>query len=130
MNTLLASCPDKPNCVSSQATRAEQAMPPLHFSGDHPQALEAVVTLLSSMPRVKLVERQANSLHFTFTSLVLRFVDDVEFAIAPDTQLLHFRSASRLGYSDLGANRKRMTMLCEQLCQQGIFTLAPAPQTS
>jgi len=35
------------------------------------------------------------------------FVDDVEFFF-PDTAVIHMRSASRVGYSDFGANRKRL----------------------
>jgi len=50
-------------------------------------------------------------IHAEFTSAVFRFVDDVEFQIDPDTRLVHFRSASRVGRSDLGVNRERMEAL-------------------
>jgi uncharacterized protein (DUF1499 family) len=43
-----------------------------------------------------------------FRSLMLGFVDDVEFMVDEPQQLIHFRSASRVGYSDLGVNRQRM----------------------
>jgi len=47
-------------------------------------------------------------LHVEFRSTLFRFVDDVEFVIDEPQGLIHIRSASRVGYSDLGANRKRM----------------------
>ena len=43
-----------------------------------------------------------------FRSGLFRFKDDVTFFVDTDDQELHFRSASRVGHSDLGANRKRM----------------------
>ena len=50
-------------------------------------------------------------LHYEFTSLLLRFVDDVEFLFDEATKTVHFRSASRTGYSDLGVNRRRMEQM-------------------
>ncbi len=47
-------------------------------------------------------------MHYEFTSFLLRFVDDVEFLFDDETKTIHFRSASRTGYGDLGANRRRM----------------------
>jgi uncharacterized protein (DUF1499 family) len=41
----------------------------------------------------------------------LRFVDDVEFLLVPAERVIHVRSASRVGYSDLGTNRKRVEAL-------------------
>jgi uncharacterized protein (DUF1499 family) len=55
-----------------------------------------------------LVEEDEAYLHYEFTSLVLRFVDDVEFLFDDESKTIHFRSASRTGYGDLGVNRKRM----------------------
>jgi uncharacterized protein (DUF1499 family) len=40
-------------------------------------------------------------------------VDDVEFLFDDDTTIVHFRSASRSGYSDMGVNRQRMTAIGE-----------------
>ena len=46
-------------------------------------------------------------MHAEFTSVIFRFVDDVEFLLDADSLSIHVRSASRVGYSDLGANRAR-----------------------
>ncbi|CAB1059228.1 hypothetical protein D1BOALGB6SA_3986 [Olavius sp. associated proteobacterium Delta 1] len=41
-------------------------------------------------------------------SLIFQFVDDVELLFSDEKNLIHVKSASRIGYSDLGANRKRV----------------------
>ena len=64
--------------------------------------------MIRSLPRTKLVEEDESYLHYEFTSLLFRFVDDVEFLFDDDTKTIHFRSASRTGYGDLGVNRARM----------------------
>jgi len=60
------------------------------------------------LPRTKLVQEDESFLHYEFTSLLLRFVDDVEFLFDDEAKAIHFRSASRTGYGDLGVNRARM----------------------
>jgi len=60
------------------------------------------------LPRTKLVEEDESYLHYEFTSLLLRFVDDVEFLFEDESKTIHFRSASRIGYGDIGVNRSRM----------------------
>ena len=59
----------------------------------------------------KTVTVEDNYLHFEFRSAFFGFVDDVEFLIDPEDHIIHFRSASRAGYSDLGVNRRRMEQL-------------------
>lgn len=90
-------------------------MPPLRFSGSAAQAIDRVAGLLAKMPRVRVVEQRENYLHAVFSSLIFRFRDDVEFLADEQSGLLHFRSASRLGYYDFGANRRRMERLTKQL---------------
>jgi len=65
------------------------------------------VQLLKTEKRVVLVTVEPAYIHATFTSRLFRFVDDVEFYF-PDEPVLHVRSASRVGYSDLGADRRRI----------------------
>lgn len=65
-------------------------------------------TTVAGLPRTKLIEEDDTYLHYECTSLFLRFVDDVEFVFDDEAKLIHFRSASRTGYGDLGVNRRRM----------------------
>ena len=64
--------------------------------------------IVSEMPRTQILEETSEYLRVQFTTQVLRFRDDVEFHIIGESKLVHIRSASRIGYSDFGANRARV----------------------
>ncbi|TKS59272.1 MAG: hypothetical protein EWM72_02284 [Nitrospira sp.] len=104
----LVPCPSSPNCVSTQAHDESHAIAPFRFRKSRVEAKEALKEVIHFLPRTKLVEENESYLHYEFTSLLLRFVDDVEFLFDDETKTVHFRSASRTGYGDLGVNRKRM----------------------
>ena len=104
----LPPCPSSPNCVSTHATDEGHAIAPIRYRKARAEAKEALKEAIRSLPRTTLVEEDEAYLHYEFTSLLLRFVDDVEFVFDDATKTLHFRSASRTGYGDLGVNRKRM----------------------
>lgn len=104
----LAACPDSPNCVSSQATESARQVQPLSFTGDASSAFERLRDALAQMPRATLVTATDDYLHAEFRTALLGFVDDVECVVDRPTKRIHIRSASRLGRSDFGANRKRV----------------------
>jgi uncharacterized protein (DUF1499 family) len=104
----LGLCPSSPNCVSTQAHDPGHAIAPFRYGKSRAEAKEALKDAIRSMPRTKLVEEDETYLHYEVTSLLFRFVDDVEFLFDDDTKTIHFRSASRTGYGDLGVNRTRM----------------------
>jgi len=111
-NGQLAECPDKPNCVSTQSTDDSKQMDPVGFSGSVDDAIEKLKSEINKLfPRARLISKQEYYLRYEFTSLIFRFVDDVEFWFDVDNKKIHFRSASRVGHSDLGVNRKRMTKI-------------------
>ena len=105
---LLATCPLSPNCVSTASDLPDHAIAPFRYKKSRAEAKEALKTIIRSLPRTKLVEEDETYLHYESTSLLLRFVDDVEFLFDDEAKTIHFRSASRTGYSDLGVNRRRM----------------------
>lgn len=107
----LEPCPETPNCVSTQAVRESQRMPPIPFNGDPSRAMELLVDVLEAQPRVAIESTGERSIVSVFTTRILRFKDDVVFFVDPDERAIHFRSASRVGRSDLGANRERMERL-------------------
>jgi uncharacterized protein (DUF1499 family) len=102
----LVDCPSSPNCVSSQAHDAGHAIEPLPLSGDPVGAMQRLKNVIQSMARTQVVESKTNYLYAEFTTPLMGFVDDVEFYC--DGKVIHVRSASRLGYSDLGVNRRRV----------------------
>lgn len=109
----LAPCPSTPNCVSSQSSDKEHAVEPLRYSTTPQDAMARLKTIIQGMPRTEIVTEKENYLHAEFTSVVFRFVDDVEFFLDDAAKLIHLRSASRLGKSDLGVNRKRIEAIRE-----------------
>lgn len=119
-NGQLKPCPSSPNCVSTQADTSndEHYMVPIDYEGPREEAKEKLMTVIDEMPRTKVITNQDNYMHVTFTTLIFRFVDDVEFYLPADQNAIHFRSASRLGYSDLGANRRRMNQVKEKFAKQ------------
>ena len=114
----LAPCPSSPNCVSTQAQDEGHAIAPFRYRKSRAEAKEALKEIVRSLPRTKLVEEDESYLHYEFTSLLLRFVDDVEFLFDDESKTIHFRSASRTGYGDLGVNRKRMEQVCALVAEK------------
>jgi uncharacterized protein (DUF1499 family) len=104
----LRPCPGSPNCVCSQAADAAHTIAPLQYSDDPSVAWKRLREVVGGLPRVHVVAEDEHYLHAEFTSALLRFVDDVEFLLDVPDRVIHVRSASRVGCSDLGANRKRI----------------------
>lgn len=98
----------KPNAVSTQTDLQDMKMSPLPFKGTLADSKFHLLRILQSLDRVKIVKEEGTYIHAIFTSKVFRFKDDVEFYFDEAAQVIHFRSASRVGYSDWGVNRKRM----------------------
>ena len=111
----LSECPGSPNCVSSMTKLEKFAMDPIPFPSaedSSANALNKVKQIIAAeFPRATLTEEDDNYLRYEVRTFVFRFVDDVEFLAVPQEKLIHFRSASRVGQSDLGANRKRMAKI-------------------
>jgi len=113
-NGQLLACPESPNCVSTQSdTDAKSYMAAWGYQGDQAATKSKLLAAINQMPGTEVVTDKGNYIHVEFTTKIMRFVDDVEFYLDDSSQKIHFRSASRLGHSDLGANSKRMTKLSE-----------------
>jgi len=103
----------KPNWVSTTAPRRD----PLHFIAPRPCATDPIPGLLVCLERGKyqVVAATGRYIHATQSSARFGFVDDIEFLYEPGAGLLHGRSASRVGYSDFGVNRRRLETLFQEL---------------
>jgi len=104
----LAPCPSSPNCVSSLADDDTHRIAPLPLSGAAASAIGRIEGIVRSLPRSSVILATENYLHAEFRSAVFRFVDDVEFLVDESAGVIQIRSASRVGTSDLGVNRKRI----------------------
>ena len=107
----LVPCPKSPNCVASRAEGAEHRVEPLMLIGDPAQAIERLGSIIDALPGGRVVEATPPYLRAEFRSRLFRFVDDVELLVDPEAARIEIRSASRVGHSDLGVNRKRVEVI-------------------
>lgn len=103
----LLPCPSTPNCICSEYPVQNGFVEPLCFTGHPDESWQRVRNTLIAMGG-EITEENEHYLHAVFTSRFFRFVDDVELRLDDSGSVIHFRSASRTGYSDLGVNRKRV----------------------
>ena len=105
--TSLTPCPDSPNCVCSDDPRDSHNITPLKFNGDPPTALTKIKSILEELggSQVKATDQYV---WFEFRTPLVGFTDDVECRLNSQANQIEIRSASRVGHSDLGANRKRV----------------------
>jgi uncharacterized protein (DUF1499 family) len=103
----LKACPGSPNCVSSQSRDAEHSIAPIATT--NPKAtLDRIAALIKADDSAKIITCADDYINAEYTSALMGFVDDVEFWANADADQIEVRSASRLGESDLGVNRKRI----------------------
>ena len=111
----LPPCPDTPNCVSTETARESQRVPTVPFTDAPQAALARAKAALLAEPRTMVTSERDGYLHAECTSFVFRFVDDVDIVVDPVAHVVRFRSASRVGRSDLGVNRKRIARIAARL---------------
>lgn len=113
----LKPCPNSPNCVSSMAPNGKHHIAPIAYSGDRQTVWKALVKILESFKRTRLIVRQKDYIHAEFASALFGFVDDVEFRFSEDKPIIDVRSASRAGYYDFGVNRRRIEEIRKRLAK-------------
>ncbi|NJK59823.1 MAG: DUF1499 domain-containing protein [Oscillatoriales cyanobacterium SM2_1_8] len=107
----LAPCPTTPNCVVSSATADPvHFIAPIAYTGDRQTAQADLLKILGVVPRTAIWHQGDRHIQAESRSRLLGFVDDVEFYF-PDRPEIEMRSASRLGESDLGVNRRRLEQI-------------------
>jgi uncharacterized protein (DUF1499 family) len=109
----LAACPGTPNCVNSQSDQPQSQIEPLPTV-----PLSQLRQVIEAMERATIIEQRDDYLYAEFKSKLMGFVDDVEFYFDTNQNVIHVRSASRLGQSDLGVNRKRVEEIRAKLAER------------
>lgn len=107
----ISTCPSSPNCISSLTSSKKHFMEPWSFNGEMAAVKETLKQKILSFSRVELKSEGEDYIHFVFTSLLLRFKDDLWFSFDEKNKVINFKSASRTGRSDFGVNKKRMLEL-------------------
>ncbi|MCU0499659.1 MAG: DUF1499 domain-containing protein [Anaerolineae bacterium] len=113
-NGQLTPCsPSLLNCVSSQSDSGSfQALAPIPYTGTLAEARAKLLRVITGMERSTIVDQsKPDYLHIEFQSLVWGFIDDTEFYFDDQAKVIHFRSAARLGRSDLNVNKQRIDQI-------------------
>ncbi len=110
INKKFKPCPKTPNCVSTMAPNDDKKhyIGPISYDSSQKEAVEKLIQIINSLKGTKIKVKEINYLHVIFSTKLLRFKDDVEFYFDDSSKIIHFKSASRIGSSDFGTNRKRM----------------------
>ena len=119
-NGKLAACPKSPNCVSSQSPNSDTIhfIQPLNYNCAPEKALADLKAVIEAEERTKIITESQDYLYAEFKSALMGYVDDVEFYLDSGSNTIHLRSASRLGQSDLGVNRKRIETIRTKFSQK------------
>lgn len=106
----LRPCSSASNCACSEDS-GESAVEPFAIpDGVSPRtAFEALEFVLMNEADVRT--RSEGYVHAVYTTPLLRFRDDFEARLDGGRDVIHVRSSSRVGRSDLGANRRRVEAL-------------------
>jgi uncharacterized protein (DUF1499 family) len=110
----LAPCPDSPNCVSTRNGSKGHAMKPLPYLKTRELSREKILSILKGMKRTKIIKITESYIYAECRTALWRFTDDVTFFLDDTARVVHFRSASRVGYYDFGLNRSRMKRISEE----------------
>ena len=117
---ILKECPSSPNCVSSQVSSDDSThyAAPIIYSGERKDTQLLIESYFLNQGNARIVSSSLGYVHLEIKSKSIGFVDDLElyfpesnsFATnSPEnSKVVHFRSASRVGYSDRGVNRARI----------------------
>lgn len=110
---LLPPCPSSPNCVSSLATDSHR-IEPLPAGEDAQASFARLKGLLANRPDTTIISADDGQLRVEFRT-TLGFVDDALFVLDIPNGLIQIRSAARVGYWDLGKNRRRLEEVRSEL---------------
>ena len=111
----LAPCASDLNCVCTEYAPGEAShFSPLRFSNANSNLIPALQDIIEDMGG-SVQSTGEGYIAATFESAIFGFVDDFEVRIDDASDLVHVRSASRVGRGDLGANRKRVARFADHI---------------
>jgi uncharacterized protein (DUF1499 family) len=112
-NGQLAPMPKSPNAASSQSNEEYYKVEPLKMKADLETTKEALLKAVDAYGNGEVKINEDNYIYVVFTTSTMKYKDDLEFYINIEDGLVHYRSASRVGYSDMGLNRERYNAIAK-----------------
>jgi uncharacterized protein (DUF1499 family) len=97
------------NSVSSQHQSQDyHAIAPLRFQGDGQAAMAKLAVAIGHIQGASIVKNEDGYIYAQVQTKWMQYIDDLEFLLDNKEQVIHVRSASRLGSKDFGVNRDRL----------------------
>ena len=111
INGRLQDCPDTPNCVSSE----DNGIDPIHFDAQQAPFVWKKMQLIITEQGGQILMANPEYLWASFATPFFGFTDDVEARIDFKENIIHLRSASRIGHYDFGTNKRRLQKIKEKM---------------
>ncbi len=104
---LLPPCPDSPNCVRESVS----------FGVVPSELADHVLAVFKDMKAESIDIGAVDHHEIKAVFKIMGFRDDVHVMILPNQEgaMLHIRSASRVGHSDLGVNKRRVNKIVKKI---------------
>lgn len=126
----LRKCPGKSNCVCSEYKESRHYIEPLVIPDNSTIDSFAVLTRAIQEMGGRVQSESGNYIAATFSSAIFGFIDDMEIRIDSQRNVIHIRSASRVGHSDMGVNRERAESLKKLYINKVTEQVRPSPATT
>ena len=107
----LPDCGILPNCVNSELAEGGKSIAPLE-AGE--QQWEQLKKWIAAQEDWTITTDTGDFVQAVVKTPLMRFRDDVQLRFDKDQGVIHVRSSSRLGISDMGTNRRRVETLRDQ----------------
>ena len=78
---------------------------------DSEKAFIELIEILDNTPRLEIINKEKNYIHAIATSRIMKFIDDIEIKNLNQDNIFQIKSSSRLGFYDLGVNKRRVQTL-------------------
>jgi len=103
----LSELPNSPNGVSTQTSQTDKLVDVLKYKEDGKITRVKIKEICIDFGNAKLEAENEFYMRFVFTTGKMKYNDDVEFFFDDEKEVVHYRSNSRVGYSDMGLNKER-----------------------
>lgn len=111
----LAKCSARPNCYCINYSYGDTASDTEKLHDIASQHWKVLLEAVECFPRSTIVTAEDHYIHCESRSFYFGFIDDIELLHNEQDSRICFRSESRVGYSDLGVNKRRIEKLVREL---------------
>jgi len=97
-----------------ESNNSKHRIEPFKYSSSKEESFNKLKEILQNKKRIFIISESKNYIYAECRTAFFKFIDDLEFYFDDVNKIIHVRSASRIGYSDLGVNRRRIKDIRER----------------